>query len=649
MCGLTGFWSNRMWMLADMHAQLAHMTDTIVHRGPDDSGVWANPQEGIGFGFRRLSIIDLSPAGHQPMHSADNRYVIVFNGEIYNYRQLRGELEQKGHSFRGGSDTEVILAAVAAWGWERTVSVLIGMFAIVLYDSHNRQLFLARDRVGEKPLYYGWQGESFLFGSELKSMRSHQDWQGAVDRNVLSLYLRYNYVPGPHSIYAGIYKLPPGTYARLTWAQIQAHAAPDLVTYWSAAEVASQGLTTPFAGSEQEALDELDRLLRKSVRQQMVADVPLGAFLSGGIDSSTIVALMQAQSERPIKTFTIGFEVAEYDEARHARAVAEYLGTDHTELYVTPSKAIDVIPQLPALYDEPFADSSQIPTYLVSALARKHVTVSLSGDGGDELFGGYNRYLIGQTLWQQLQQVPQPVRAFIARQLTAVSPQAWTHWTRLAARFLPLLNNAGDKIHKIADILTVDTSTQLYLRLISHWQHPEQLVVGSQEVSSTLPASLPELKTANFVQHMMYCDLITYLPDDILVKVDRAAMGVSLESRVPMLDPSVVAFAWSLPMSVKLRNGKGKWILRNLLYRYVPANLVERPKMGFGVPLDRWLRGPLHDWASDLLNVNKLQQQGFLQSEPIQAKWQEHLAGTRNWSYLLWDVLMFQAWLETVQ
>jgi asparagine synthase (glutamine-hydrolysing) len=419
------------------------------------------------------------------------------------------------------------------------------------------------------------------------------------------------------------------------------------VPYWSAAEVASQGLAAPFAGSEQDAIDELDRLLRGAVRRQMVADVPLGAFLSGGIDSSTIVAIMQAQSERPVRTFTIGFEVAEYNEAKHARAVADHLGTDHTELYVTPSEALDVIPKLPALYDEPFADSSQIPTYLVSALARRHVAVCLSGDGGDELFGGYNRYFMGRTLWQWVGWVPQPLRNLTARQFSAVSPQAWTDVTRPAARFLPVLNNAGDKIHKAADVLGVASPAEMYRCLISHWQHPDQLVLGSRELPTGLTAPLPGLDAANFVQRMMYYDLITYLPDDILVKVDRAAMGVSLESRVPMLDPGVVDFAWSLPLSAKLRNGKGKWILRNLLYRYVPSSLVERPKMGFGVPLDSWLRGPLRNWAAELLDAANMRQQGFLQPASIQAKWHEHLAGTRNWSYLLWDVLMFQAWLAT--
>ncbi len=621
----------------------------MIHRGPDDSGVWIDPRAKLALGFRRLSIIDLSPAGHQPMLSADQRFVIAFNGEIYNYQELRGELGRRGHSFRGHSDTEVILAAVAEWGIEHTIERLIGMFAIALYDVLERKLFLVRDRLGEKPLYYGWHGASFLFGSELKALQAHREWCGEIDRNVLGLYLRHNYVPAPYSIFTNTYKLPPATYACLTWEQLHSRQNPSPVVYWSVEKIAQRGVESPFKGDDEEAIEHLDSLLRQAVCKQMVADVPLGAFLSGGIDSSTIVALMQTQSSRPVRTFSIGFHVPAYDEAKHARAVAQHLGTEHTELYVTPNEAMAVIPKLPMVYDEPFADSSQIPTYLVSELTRRHVTVSLSGDGGDELFGGYNRYFIGCSLWRRIGWIPRQFRTITARQLTAVSPQTWTTITQPFVRFAPILDNAGDKIHKAADILDVENPSHMYRRLVSHWKHPEDILGHIVEPPTKLTHPVPAPIASDFVQTMMYQDLITYLPDDILVKVDRAAMSVSLESRVPMLDPDVVEFAWSLPLHMKLRDGKGKWILRNLLYRYIPQEYVERPKMGFGVPIDSWLRQPLRAWAADLLDETRIRQQGYFRPEPIVARWREHLEGTRNWSYLLWDILMFQAWLETVK
>lgn len=647
MCGLIGFWNSTPQSTTDYQRQIKKMSNTIVHRGPDDEGAWYDPKVGIALGFRRLSILDLSPTGHQPMFSADGRYVITFNGEIYNYQDVRAQLEKLGHNFRGHSDTEVILSAVLEWGTPYAIERLSGMFAIALYDITKRELLLARDRLGEKPLYYGWQNSTFLFGSELKALRAHSAWEGEIDRSALAMYLKYNYVPAPYSIHRRIFKLPPGTFARITWEQIQARSYPQPVQYWSASTVAQQGLADPFRGSTEEAVLQLDSLLKDAVRRQMVADVPLGAFLSGGVDSSTIVALMQSQSSRPVKTFTIGFEVAEYDEAHHARAVAEYLGTEHTELYVTSAEALAVIPKLPTIYDEPFADSSQIPTYLVSALARQHVTVSLSGDGGDELFGGYNRYFMGATLWRQIRWVPLPLRDLASRGLVMISPHLWTELTRPATRFWPTLSNAGDKIHKAAAILNAKTPLQMYDTLVSHWKKPWQVINGMAEHTGDEAYTSVNLAGASgFLHKMMFEDLVTYLPDDILVKVDRAAMSVSLESRVPMLDPQVVEFAWTLPLHMKIRDGKGKWVLRQVLYQYVPRSIIERPKMGFGVPLDRWLRKSLRTWAEELLDERAMREQNFFNPTPIRTKWEEHRSGTRNWAHLLWNILMFQAWLQ---
>ena len=621
------------------------MTDTLVHRGPDDGGVWEDIRAGIALGNRRLAIVDLSPEGHQPMRSASGRYVLAFNGEIYNFWMLREELEGRGHPFRGHSDTEVMLAAFTEWGIEGALERFNGMFAFALWDREERSLHLARDRMGEKPLYYGRMGDVLLFGSELKALRAHPRFKGEVSRNALALYLRHNYIPAPYTIYEGIRKLPPGT--RLTIDE--AGNAPGPVPYWSAKEAAERGVANPFGGSEAEAVDELDGLLRDSIGMRMIADVPLGAFLSGGIDSSTVVALMQAQSDRPVKTFSIGFYEDEYSEADYAKEVARHLGTDHTELYVTPEEAMSVIPKLPTLYDEPFSDSSQIPTYLVSELARRHVTVSLSGDGGDELFAGYNRYFWGRSIWHKIGWVPPALRGAAAGALTAVSPQGWD---RIFKRLGPVLPGKvrqrmpGDRLHKLAGVLSVKSPEAMYMSLVSLWQRPDFIVVGGSEPPTTLtdPGRWAELP--DFTQRMMYLDTVTYLPDDILVKVDRASMGVSLEGRIPFLDHRLVEFAWRVPLGMKIKDGKGKWLLRQVLNRYVPKKLIERPKMGFGVPIDAWLRGPLREWAEDLLNERRLSGEGFFDPYPIREKWSEHLSGRRNWQYQLWDVLMFEAWLE---
>ena len=647
MCGLTGFLACGTVWPADAEALARRMAAALTHRGPDDQGVWADADTGIALAHRRLSILDLSPQGHQPMLSQCGRYVIVFNGEVYNFAAIRDELERAGAApaWRGHSDTEVMLAAIAAWGLEAALKKFVGMFAFALWDREARTLSLARDRLGEKPLYYGWQGETFLFGSELKALRAHPAFRAEIDRDALALFLRHNAIPSPYSIYQGIHKLPPGTFLQLQAGQQDARP----VAYWSARHVAEAGQRNPYQGSEREATDELARLLGQAVGGQMVADVPLGAFLSGGIDSTTVVALMQAQSARPVKTFTIGFNEPGYNEAEHAHAVARHLGCEHTELYVTPQDAIDVIPSLAAIYDEPFADSSQIPTCLVSRLARQHVTVSLSGDGGDELFGGYNRYFWARNLWRKLGWAPRPLRAALAGVLTALPPAAWNAAFARFGRWLPArlrYANPGDKLHKAAEILAVRSPEEIYLGLVSHWKNPAQLVPGSREPMTLLTDPGQPIDLPDFEHRMMVLDTVTYLPDDILTKVDRAAMAVSLETRVPLLDHRVVEFAWTLPLHMKIRHGEGKWLLRQVLHRHVPQALMDRPKMGFGVPIDQWLRGPLKDWAAALLDPARLAREGYFHPVPIQRKWAEHQTGARNWSYYLWDVLMFQQWLE---
>lgn len=652
MCGLTGYFgAETFFAVEDARSVLKRMADTIVSRGPDDFGCWHDDSAGVALAHRRLSILDLSPAGHQPMQSVCGRYILVFNGEIYNHQNLRAELEKSSlvSRWRGHSDTETILAGLVAWGVRATVERCIGMFAFAIWDREERALTLGRDRLGEKPLYYGWQGSGgrscFLFGSELKALKVHPSFSAEVDRSAMCLLMRHNYIPAPYSIYKDIYKLPPGSLLTVSLSQRE----PKISKYWSLSDVAVSGCRQGFSGSPEQAVDELEGLLKSAIGQQMVADVPLGAFLSGGIDSSTVVALMQAQSGRPVKTFTIGFNEEGYNEAVHAKAVARHLGTDHTELYVTHQQALDVIPRLPTLYCEPFSDSSQIPTFLVSQLARQHVTVSLSGDAGDELFCGYNRYLLANQLWRKLSRFPVSARRLAAYGLTAFSP---SFWNALLAPFNGVLPdsmrhaNLGDKLHKGAAVLATKSVDALYLGLVSHWDDPSSLVIGGNEFPTLLTGNAPQLFGLDEIQRMMALDAITYLPDDILVKVDRAAMGVSLESRVPFLDHRVVEFAWCLPQSMKLRDGVGKWILRQVLYRHVPKALIERPKMGFGVPIDAWLRGPLKDWAEALLDESRLRREGFFNPMQIRQKWAEHLSGRRNWQYHLWDILMFQAWLS---
>ena len=650
MCGLAGILGPPGAAGDDtLRATALRMADTLRHRGPDDGGAWSDAAAGVALGFRRLAIVDLSPEGRQPMASASGRYVLAFNGEIYNHRELRRELEAAGSGpFRGHSDTEVMLSAFGHWGLAGAVGRFVGMFAFALWDRDERALHLGRDRMGEKPLFYGRAGSAFLFGSELKALRAHPDFRAGVDRDALALYLRLGYVPAPYSIYQGIRKLPPGT--TLTIAA-GAGDEPGPVPYWSARRAAEAGAARPFEGTEADAADELERLLRDAVGRQMVADVPLGAFLSGGIDSSTVVALMQSQSPRPVRTFTIGFHEAGYDEAGHARAMARHLGTDHTELYVAPAEARAVIPDLPTLFDEPLADSSAIPTSLVSRLARRDVTVSLSGDGGDELFAGYDWYPRVARLWGRVGAVPRPIRRAAAGALGCLSARAWDRPLGLLRPILPgdLARRAtGDRVHALAELIGRPRGPEDVHALARSLWPGTRIVPGAVEPTTALTdrSAWADLG-GDAASRASYLDQVTYLPDDILAKVDRASMGASLESRAPFLDHRIVEFAWRVPMAWKVREGRGKWLLRQVLTRHVPPALVERPKMGFSVPIGAWLRGPLRDWAEGLLAEDRLRADGLLDPVPIRRRWREHLDGRRDWQDHLWAILMYRSWAES--
>lgn len=675
MCGLTGFLgvSNR-YGLAEIARQMANAID---HRGPDDAGAWADDAAGLALGHRRLAIVDLSVAGHQPMHSASGRWVIAFNGEIYNHMALRSELEaMDGHAslamtglrWRGHSDTETLLAGFEHWGVEATLQRCVGMFAIALWDRQSRTLTLARDRFGEKPLYYGWVGRglgrALVFGSEIKALKAYPDFDAIVCREALAQYLRFMYVPAPLSIYQGIYKLEPGCLLTVQGSPPlgaptqplrpgETHGGVSLQRWWSLAGAVEAGTREPLA-NEAEALGLLEQQLTEAVSLQSLADVPLGAFLSGGVDSTTIVALMQRQSSRPVKTFTIGFDEAGFDESPHALAVARHLGTEHHEMRVSAQMAQDVIPRLPWMYDEPFADSSQIPTHLVCQAARQHVTVTLSGDAGDELFGGYNRYFWGPNIWNKVAWLPLPVRQAMGKLITAIPIGAWDTMAKPlgAASGLDGVSRLGDKLHKLGGRMqTVRSMDDLYRSLVSEWQDPARLVRSSDgspvlEPSCGLDAPLPAHGVDDVPLRMMFRDATTYLPDDILCKVDRAAMACSLETRVPFLDHRVVELAWRLPLHLKIRVNVGKWALRQVLYKHVPKELIERPKAGFAIPIGQWLSGPLRDWAEGLLEEVRLQREGYLHPGPVRQAWAEHLSGKRDHTAKLWAVLMFQAWLE---
>jgi asparagine synthase (glutamine-hydrolysing) len=637
MCGIAGFWDWESSLDAgELESRAVLMVDSLQHRGPNDSGVWCDASQQIGMGNRRLAVVDLSENGHQPMWSSGGRFCLVYNGEIYNHPALRRELESAGRQFRGHSDTEVLVEAIAHWGVQPTLERANGMFAFAVWDRETQTLTLARDRLGIKPLYYSLTSSGFLFGSELKSLRAHPGFDRSVDRNAIVLYLQHNYIPAPYSIYENTQKLPAGSLIQVVRDRVSGPNSKP-VPYWSLREIAERGQRDIFTGSEQEAADQLEQLIRDAIRIRTIADVPVGAFLSGGIDSSTVVALMQAENRQQVRTFTIGFEDEEYDEAPYAADIARHLGTDHRQQYVTAQQAREVIPRLQTIYDEPFADSSQIPTILISAMARQYVTVSLSGDGGDELFGGYPRYRLTTQVWRHLGKLPQRLRSIVRRPMP------------LAARLLGEGTAVARKLSTLAHVLDVRDGAELYTRLHTHWKEPHLLVIGGHlpDVEFYHPEQWPS--RGSLVEQLTYVDAVSYLPDDILVKLDRASMAVGLEARTPLLDHRIVEFTWHLPAHLKFSTDYPKSILKRVLTRHVPAHMLDRPKRGFGVPLDSWLRGPLRDWAEALLDEERLRREGYFHPQLIRRLWREHLQEKRNWHYYLWDILMFQAWLEEQQ
>lgn len=639
MCGFVGFMGGSTSnMRLDDDAILKRMADMITYRGPDDAGYWCDEDHHVGLGHRRLSIVDTSSAGHQPMVSVSSRFVLVFNGEIYNHRDIRDELTLNVPDFfwRGYSDTETLLAGFDNWGVTATLNRAIGMFAFALWDRVKKKLILGRDRFGEKPLYFGKHNGTFLFGSELKAIQAHPSFIKVIDRNSLTLLLRFAYIPAPFSIYKDIEKVLPGHIV-----EINQSGTVTSTAYWSVSSAYKKGKESAFFGTYEDAVGQLDTRLQEAIGRQMMADVPFGAFLSGGIDSSLIVAIMQRLSWVPVKTFSMGFEVNAYSEAPFAKKIAKHLGTEHTEHVVSSEEALAVISKLPEIYCEPFADSSQIPTYLVSKLAKKDVTVALSGDAGDEVFCGYNRYVLTNSLWGKVSRVPLPIRLLVSKFIMFLSVKSWNRF----GDFFPIFNLAllGEKLHKAARVISAKCNQDLYIRLVSQFEVPNSIVIGAKEPDNVF---LSKKYLDSHVENMMLFDTVSYLPDDILTKVDRAAMAVSLETRVPFLDHTLFEFVCSLPLDMKLRNGVSKSILRDVLYRYVPRELVERPKMGFGIPLDDWLRGPLKDWASNLLAPELLDEQGFFRSAPITKMWDEHMSGKRNWQNQLWIILMFQSWYQ---
>lgn len=632
MCGIAGFITSRTTATNDLHRDVKSMSDSIAHRGPDGEGFWFDQDAGLALAHRRLAIVDLTESGNQPMISSCGNFAMVYNGEVYNAASVASSLSNL--NLKGTSDSEVILEAFSQWGIEKTVTQLIGMFAIALWDIKKQELTLVRDRLGIKPIYWSNEGDSFIFGSELKALRQHPDCPNKLNHNAIASYLRKGYFNAPQSIFQGVNKLEPGTY--LT---VSNNRKTTIEKFWSLEEVAKKGIANPFNGSDLEATDHLDTLLQDAVSMRMISDVPFGAFLSGGIDSSTVAALMQKASATPIKTFSIGFDVAQYNEAQHAAEVAAHLKTDHTELYVTSNDALDVIPQLPEMYDEPFADASQIPTYIVSKLTRDYVTVALSGDGGDELFVGYDRYFLTQKYRRLLNQ-PKfmlNLQSKLVRSLAGNSLQK-----KLPDRVKRIAPK--HRLNRLADVLKGGQITSLYEQTLSLNENPEALLIHGTEEKIAAWSIASDMEFADNYSFMQFIDTLDYLPDDILTKVDRASMATSLEARVPLIDHRVVEFSWTLPQHMKTREGKGKWLLRNVLHRYVPQELIERPKMGFGVPIDQWLRGPLKEWGDDLLSEDALNDTGIFNVAPVRQLWLEHTSGKCDWQYKLWSILNLQAW-----
>jgi asparagine synthase (glutamine-hydrolysing) len=648
MCGVTGFLGGeKSYNLNDSSPIINSMLNKIHHRGPDDHGYWSDSNKGVNLGHKRLSIVDLSQTGHQPMHSISKRYVVVFNGEIYNHMKLRQNLvkENKSSNWVGTSDTETLLAGFDAWGIEKTITNCIGMFSLAIWDKANKTLNLIVDRIGEKPMYYGWQGvgktKTFLFGSELKALKEHPAFEKNINRDSLSLLMRHSYISHPNSIWKGIHKLEPGTILTISLNSSE----PKLTKYWSAEQTIKNGRLTNNHLSKEEAISQLDILLKDIISKQMLADVPVGAFLSGGVDSSTIAAHMQAQSTSKIKTFTIGFNEDKQNEAEYAKKIAAHLGTEHTELILSSTDAKNIIPMIPTIYDEPFADSSQIPTYLVSKLARNEVKVALTGDGADEMLCGYNRYQVSNRLWSKFSGIPHNLRKIGSKTISSI-PSGVLNSLHRVFPMVNKSNNFSDRVYKGARLLQSKNFDQFYLDFISYWDNPESLIINSKEPKTSLNRNLESIENMTDIDRMMYLDLLSYLPGDILTKVDRASMAVSLETRLPFLDHRLIEFAWSLPNEYKYNNGQTKWILKEVLNKYIPKNLYDRPKQGFGIPINEWLKGSLKEWGEDLLSEEKLENQGFFDAKKVRKKWIEHQSGKSNWQHQLWNVLMFQSWLE---